>query len=191
MKIMLRRYEVILLSAIVFKLILCNAMLCIFSKKILFTNESKIFWNILAQSIKQFLEDMRSIFPSLHHHHHHHQCCFVQCKHKKNALGSIFAYISKVNQAWNEHEAWVCQGDKNYLRVGKLDNHIIGDNDSFRRSPEDSWAESRVTEALQTSTRMSKERSILEHFNFIFFFSVISTRFIMLWDFLIVDALVL
>lgn len=43
---------------------------------------------------------------------------------------SILRSISEVNQAWNEHEAWVCQGDKNYLRVLKLDNHIIGDNDS-------------------------------------------------------------
>lgn len=120
-------------------------------------SECERFWNISAQSIKQFLGDMRSIFPSLHHHHRLYKTCI------KTALGSILASISKVNQAWNEHEAWVCQGDKNYLRVGKLDNHIIGDNDSFRLSPEESRVESRVTEDLQASTRMFRSWTFQFH----------------------------
>lgn len=60
-EIMLAKYEVILLSDIVFKLILCIAMLCIFSLHTRVT-ESERFLNIFAQSIKKFLEDMWSIF---------------------------------------------------------------------------------------------------------------------------------
>lgn len=106
----------ILLSDIVFKLILCIAMLCIFSLHIRWSIRCKAraerFWNILAQSIKQFLGDMRSILPSLHRYHHRlcRRRLWERNKLHKHKL-SISASRSKVNQAWNKHEAWVCQGE--------------------------------------------------------------------------------
>lgn len=115
----------ILLSDIAFKLILCiarmPALLCIFLLHIRLSIRCKAkaerFWNILAQSIKQFLGHLRRILPSLHRHRlrcHRHLRLSKRKKeklHKPKLSLSISASRSKVNQAWNKHEAWVCQGE--------------------------------------------------------------------------------
>lgn len=97
-----------------------------------------------------FLEDMRGIlfifFSFLHHHNLGLVGFLTLAKYKKSIC--ISEPISEVNQAWNKHEAWVCQGDKNYLRVLKLDNRIIEDNDSIKSDEKNqtSWS-------FQSSTR--------------------------------------
>lgn len=89
-----------------FQLILCIAMVC-------------MPWQergIQAQSIKKFLGDMRSIF------------LVFSALRSANLVQSS---VSELNQPWNKSEAWVCQGDKNYLRALKSDNRIIRVNDFF------------------------------------------------------------
>lgn len=87
--------------------------------------ERTTFWNILAQSIKQLLEDMRGILLVLLLHRHN-------LYFRSETLLSIFQSISEANQAWNKHEAWVCQADKNYLRGLNWTTILLDHNDYIK-----------------------------------------------------------
>lgn len=97
-----QKYEVILLPDIVFQLILWTAMLCIFSLHT-WASESERF-------LKIFLHNLSSNFSGICEAFFSSQIASHRLKHALN-LHSILESTSKVNQAWNKHEAWVCQGE--------------------------------------------------------------------------------
>lgn len=85
-------------------------------------------WNILAQSIKKFLGDMRVILAIF---------VFVIISPVVRAEISLQEAGIRIgeNQPWNEHKAWVCQGDITDSRGAlKLDSRDIGCNDSIEKT---------------------------------------------------------
>lgn len=85
-------------------------------------------WNILAQSIKKFLGDMRVILAIF---------VFVIIAPVVRAEISLQEAGIRIgeNQPWNEYKAWVCQGDITDSRgVLKLDSRDIGCNDSIEKT---------------------------------------------------------